>query len=366
MGDKKAKQTKRPRGPLRLPFKEREFFTENLGLLLKAAVPIEAALASIETTIKSRAFKKALQVMRRDIEAGYSLSDALERSRIVGRQTLALVRLGEASGNLIEDLEIAAKEESKRHHFVSKVRSAFIYPSFVIVLTIVIGLGVAWFLLPRLSDTFSQLNVTLPPVSQALINFGLFLKEHGIIAVPAAIGGIVLLGYIIFVMPGTNRIGKKIMLHTPGVGRLVREVEIAQFGYLLGTLLEAGLPVTKALLLLADTSNMPDYQRLYKHLAASIDNGFTFKESLEKYKRSSKLLPLAVQQMVIAGERSGALSTVLLTVGRTYEQKSDTTTQNLETIVEPILLVAVAGGVMLVAVAVILPIYSLIGGLNSV
>jgi type IV pilus assembly protein PilC len=365
MVDTKPKRLKVSKRLLHLPFSEREFFTENLGLLLKAAVPIESAIASLETTVKSKAFKKALQGMRRDIEAGYSLADALERSRIVGRQTLALVRLGEASGNLIENLQIAAKQEEKRHQLATKVRSAFIYPAFVIGLTLVIGLAVAWFLLPRLSDTFDQLNVALPPVSQVLINFGLFLKEHGIVAVPAAIGGLLLLIYILFVMPGTNRIGKKLMLHAPGLGRLIHEVEVAQFGSLLGTLLEAGLPVTKALLLLADTSNTPDYQKLYRHLAESIDNGFTFKESLEQYKRSRTLLPAAMQQMIAAGEGSGSLSTVLLTVGRTYEQKSDNTTQNLETIIEPILLVVVAGGVMLVAIAVILPIYSLIGGLNA-
>ena len=72
----------------------------------------------------------------------------------------------------------------------------------------------------------------------------------------------------------------------------------------------------------------------------------------------------AVQQMIVAGERSGSLPDVLLTVGRTYEQKSDTTTANLEAIIEPVLLVIVWIGVMLVAVAVILPIYSLMGGVQ--
>lgn len=355
---------RRPRF-LRLPFKEREYFTENLGLLLKSAVPIGEALTSLGETVKTHAFKKALKVMQGDIEAGYSLADALERSGVMGRQSLALVRLGEASGNLVENLEIAAQQEAKRHVFVSKVRSAFIYPAFVITLTIVVGLGVAWFLLPRLAETFAQLHVTLPPISEAMIGFGLFLKEHGVVAVPTFIGATLLIMYVLFVMPGTNSIGKKIILHTPGIGRLVREVEVAQFGYLLGTLLEAGLPVTQALGLLAKTSTTPDYQRLYEHLAESIDNGYTFKESLIRHKRSEKLLPPAMQQMIAAGERSGSLPTVLLTVGRTYEQKSDATTRNLETIIEPILLVVVAGGVMLVAIAVILPIYSLIGGLNA-
>jgi len=350
---------------LHLPFKEREYFTENLALLLKSAVPIGEALESLQSGIKTRTFKKALSSMQKDIESGYNLADALEHSGIAGGQTLALVRLGEASGNLVENLQIAAQQEQKRHIFTSKLRSAFIYPSFVIVLTIIIGLGVAWFLLPRLAATFAQLKVTLPPVSQVMINFGIFLKDHGIVAVPAVIAIIGLLLYVLFAAPGTNVIGKKLLLHTPGVGRLIREVEIAQLGYLLGTLMNAGLSITEAFRLLAHTTSSPDYQKLYEHMARSIDDGYTFKDSLSRYKKSQKLLPSAMQQMIVAAERSGALPEVLLTIGKTYEQKSDLTTQNLETIVEPILLVVVAGGVMLVAVAVILPIYSLIGGLNQ-
>jgi type IV pilus assembly protein PilC len=350
---------------LHLPAKEREYFTENLALLLKAAVPIGEALESLSASVKSRAFKKAISSLQKDIDAGYNLTDALEYSGIVGTQTTALVRMGEASGKLVENLQIAAEQERKHRVFVSKVRSAFIYPAFVITLTLVVGLGVAWFLLPRLADTFAQLRVALPPISMILINFGLFLKEHGVIAVPLAIGSILLLIYILFAMPGTKKIGSKLLLRTPGIGRLIKEVEIAQFGYLLGTLLNAGLSVTESIRLLAQTSTAPDFKSLYVKLAESIDNGNSFKESFARYAGKGKLLPLSVQQMIIAGERSGSLPEVLSTVGRTYEQKSDQTTQNLETIIEPILLVVVAGGVMLVAIAVILPIYSLIGGLNQ-
>lgn len=359
-------RTHRKRKPmLHLPAKEREYFTENLSLLLKAAVPIGEALESLSASIKSRAFKKAILSLQKDIDAGYNLTDALDYSGIVGSQTIALIRMGEASGKLVENLQIAAEQERKRRVFASKVRSAFIYPAFVITLTIVVGLGVAWFLLPRLADTFAQLRVELPPVSLTLINFGLFLKEHGIVAVPLAIGSVLLLIYILFAMPGTKKIGSKLLLRLPGIGRLIKEVEIAQFGYLLGTLMDAGLSVTESIRLLAQTSKSPDFKKLYLKLAESIDNGKTFKESFANYSHKGKLLPLSVQQMIIAGERSGSLPEVLSTIGRTYEQKSDQTTQNLETIIEPILLVAVAGGVMLVAIAVILPIYSLIGGLNQ-
>jgi len=366
-----AKQVDQPRPKLKKPpkrhfaFKDREYFSENLALLLKSAVPIGQAIDSLANTTRSSVMKKALAAMQDDIEAGFSLADALERSSIISSQTLALVRLGESSGRLVENLQLAAQQEEKRHVFRSKVRSALIYPVFVLGLTGLVGLGVAWFLLPRLSMTFAQLHAHLPLVSRLMIAFGRFLQLHGIIAVPLFIIGGILLGYLLFAAPKTRVIGQQILFVIPGISRLRREVEIAQFGYLLGTLLNAGLPITQAIALLEKATTVPQYQRFYQYLADALDDGFSFQDSLKRYKKSGSLLPLAVQQMVIAGERSGSLSDVLLTIGRTYEQKSDITTENLETILEPVLLLFVAAGVMVVAVAVILPIYSLVGGLNQ-
>ncbi|HSW65632.1 MAG TPA: type II secretion system F family protein [Bacillota bacterium] len=349
----------------RLPFKEREFFTENLALLLKSAVPIGDALNSLSESVKNKVMKDSLAAMRADVDAGYSLANALERTGLATGQTLALVRLGEDSGHLVENLELAAQQEAKRHVFKAKVRSALIYPAFVMSLTVIIGLGVAWFLLPRLSNTFSQLQVHLPPVSKFMINGGVFLKAHGIVAVPLFFLALGLIGYILFAAPKTKHIGNQLLFKVPGVGRLMSEVEIAQFGYLLGTLLNAGLPVTQSLKLLQGATSSVQYKAFYAYMADALDQGYSFKDSLRKYKGSQKLLPGAVQQMIIAGERSGSLSEVLITVGKSYEQKSDITTANLEAIIEPIMLVIVWMGVMLVAVAVIMPIYSLVGGLNK-
>lgn len=351
---------------VRMAFKEREYFTENLTLLLKAAVPIGEALDSLMNTARNARMRKALLQMQTDIEAGYSLSAALERSGVMSGQTLALTRLGEASGHLVENLQLAAQQEEKRQTFRSKVRSALIYPSFVLSLTVVVGLGVAWFLLPKLAGTFSQLHVKLPFISRVMIEFGLFLKAHGIVAVPLFFIVCFMIGYVLFAAPRTKAIGIQLLFKVPGIGRLMHEVEIAQFGYLLGTLLNAGLSVTQSLSLLADASTAPQYQQLYRHLGQALDEGYSFKDSLQRYpKKSTKLLPNAIQQMIAAGERSGSLPEVLLTIGRTYEQKADNTTANLEAIIEPILLVIVWLGVMLVAVAVIVPVYSLIGGLNA-
>jgi type II secretory pathway component PulF len=349
---------------LQVSFKEREYFTENLALLLKAAVPVGQALQSLRETARTRRMRSALDEMQKDIEAGISLADSLTRSGIVSGQTLALVRLGEQSGHLVENMQLAAQQEEKRHFFRARVRSALIYPAFVMSMTVIVGLGVSWFLLPRLSDTFAQLNVDLPFISRVMIGMGNFLKEHGLMVVPAGVFAFLFIGYILFAAPRTKFIGERILFLIPGISPLLRQVEVAQFGYLLGTLLEAGLPVTQAVNLLSSASSSRQYQKFYGFLAKSLEDGQSFQQSLREYKGASKLLPPSVQQMIIAGEHSGSLSQVLTTVGRTYEQKSDVTTQNLEAVIEPVLLVIVWVGVMAVAVAIIVPIYGLLGGLE--
>ncbi len=165
-------------------------------------------------------------------------------------------------------------------------------------------------------------------------------------------------------MTKTKNIGKYILFSLPGVNRLIKEVELARFGYLLGTLLDAGLPVTHALNSLASTTEYPEYRTLYELLRLSVEDGNSFQKSFVSFRRIDSFIPATVQQIIVAGEQSGTLSKALLNIGQSYETKSDITTKNLTVILEPILLVIVWLGVVSVALAVILPIYSLIGGFN--
>lgn len=345
--------------------KYRDYFTSNLALLLDAAVPVQEALTSLQETGKSAELKGALEQMKHDIDEGMPLWKAMERSGIVSSQTLALVQLGEQSGKLIQNLKVASRQEEKQRIFRSKVRSALLYPSFVLGLTILVGVGVAWFLLPRLAETFSQLNVTLPFISRIFIGLGIFLKANGLWAIPAAAALLALIGYLLFGFSKTRSLGQRLVFHIPGISKLMYEVEIARFGYLLGTLLQAGLSVTESLESMQRATAAPRYQKLYTYLHRTIEEGYSFKSALVKYPHINTVLPPPVQQMLIAGERSGSLPETLANIGHIYEEKADISTANLEAVLEPILLIFVWIGVMGVAVAVILPIYSLIGGLGT-
>lgn len=346
--------------------KERDQFIENLSMLVMSGMTIIGALSSIIKQTKSAGMKAILERMLEEIEAGSPVWKSLDKTGFFKGYTISLIRLGEESGNFAENLKVVALEEEKDREFKSKVKSALMYPIFVLGLTGIVGIGISWFILPKLAKIFTDLKLALPLITRVLIGFGLFLNKHGLIAVPAGIAIISGISWVLFYNKKTMFLGEAVIFTIPGIKGLLMEVEVARFGYLLGTLLEAGLPVTKAIDSLAGASEVIRYKKFYLALRESIDAGNSFQKSFAAYKNIDSLIPQPIQQLIISGEQSGNLNKTLIKVGQVLEAKSDTTTKNLTIIMEPILLVIVWAGVVSVAFAVILPIYSLVGGLNGI
>jgi type IV pilus assembly protein PilC len=345
--------------------KDRDYFVENLSMLVAAGMPILKAIDAIAKEMRSNRMKKVLAAVRSDIEAGAPIWKALNETGLFAEHVVSLIRLGEESGKLVENLNVVAIEQEKDRIFKSKMRSAMMYPIFVLSLTVIVGVGISWFILPKLATVFDQLRVELPMITKILIAVGVFLNRYGQYVVPAALIFFLLLFYFVFYFPKTKFIGQAILLVLPGVKKLLKEVELSRLGYLLGSLLNAGLPITQALGSLTNASDIVRYQRLYRHLSDSVTDGDSLQKSFNTYKKTNKLIPSSLQQLIVAGEQSGALAPTLLRIGASFEAKADTTTKNLAIILEPIMLVIVALGVVSVAMAVILPIYNLIGNFNA-
>jgi len=345
--------------------KERNYFIENLSMLISGGMPITAAFDSIASETRSRRMKNIIGKIKFDIESGIPLWRALENSQLFPSHAVSLIRLGEESGKLTQNLKVVAIEQEKERIFKSKLHSAMMYPAFVLSLTAIIGVGIAWFILPKLAIVFGQLKIELPLITKILIGTGTFLSNYGEYVVPAVIIVVPALFFFIFSFSKTKFIGQFILFFTPGIKGLIKEVEVARFGYLLGTLLEAGLSITAALDSLASATEISRYKKFYLHLSSSVGDGNSIQKSLASFIQAGRLIPSPIQHLIVAGEQSGTLSTTLLKIGQIFEAKADTTTKNLTTILEPILLVIVWLGVVTVALAVILPIYSLIGGFKT-
>lgn len=344
---------------------EKNQLLENLSICLSSGMDVISALASIRTEINSSSLKTKIDIMSRSVQGGAKLWKVLSDSGLYPHFVISLIKIGEESGRLSENLKIALKEQQKQKLLRSKLTSALIYPVFVLFLTLVVGTGIAWFILPSLAKVFGQLDITLPLITKVLIWIGLFLGTYGIIVVPLFIFFIAAFFYFVFVYKGTKFIGEKILFSTPVLYRLYKEMEISRFGFLLGTLLNAGITILGALDSLSEATSSERYAKFYKFLQLKISQGNSLQSSFNLSKDTKKLIPNHVIQMISASEQSGSLPETLLRVDEIYQEKVESTTKNLTVLLEPILLIIVWLGVLFVAIAVILPIYSLIGGLNK-
>lgn len=345
--------------------KERDYLVENLSMLVAGGMTVLSAIDAVTADIRSRSMKKILTTLRDAIESGSPLWKAFDQSGMFRDHTVSLVRLGEETGKLSENLKLVAAQEEKDRAFRSKIKSAMMYPIFVLSLTVIVGVAIAWFILPRLATVFTQLRVELPLLTKWLIAAGRFLGEYGAIAIPLFLLTLGFFLFFVFYFSKTRFIGQAILFAVPGIKKLFQEVELARFGYLLGILLQAGVPVTQALDSLYNATIFPRYKKFYAYLRESMQEGNSFQKSFASYKKSSTLVPVIIERLIITGEQSGNLSETLLKISSTFEARTENTTKNVTVILEPILLVIVWLGVVAVALAVVLPIYSLIGGLNT-
>lgn len=322
---------------------------------------ITPSLKALRSEMRSYKMRKSLTSVIEAVEEGVPMWQAFEMLELFPDHAIALLRIGEESGRLSDNLQVIAIENEKSASFRSKLQSAMLYPAFVLVIAAGVGVGIAWFILPRLAKVFEQLDVTLPGITRFLMWFGELLQAHGVILVPI---GLLLFGLFIhtlFFNKKTKFIGQTILFYIPAIRKLVLEIEVARFGYLLGTLLKAGLPIIDSLDSLEKSTIFAPYKKMYAYLRDSIADGNTFHQSFILNKKSDKLFPKSVQQMIVSGEKSAGLPGILLKMGEVYEVKIEDTTKNLSVLLEPILLVIVWLGVVGVALAVILPIYTLVG-----
>ncbi len=342
--------------------REKDYFIDNLAMLAASGLDLAAALSTLKHEAGGARLGKTIAALLEEVEAGIPFWRTLGKTRLLPAHAIALIKIGEESGRLSENLGVISLELQKERILRAKVQGALIYPVLVLTLAAVIGLGVAWFILPRLANVFLALRLELPLITRFLISVGEFFGRFGWLVVPLFLIGLVILIYFVFIFSRTKWLGQALLWRLPGLRRLIQEVELARFGTLLGALLEAGLPLIEALDSLRQATVFAIYQKFYGFLREHLEEGYSFEKGFALDPSSSALIPLSVQHLIAAGEQSGRLPQTLRTIGQTFETKSELTTKNLTVILEPILLVIVWLGVMFVALAVILPIYSLIGG----
>ncbi|MBI2797734.1 type II secretion system F family protein [Candidatus Saccharibacteria bacterium] len=341
----------------------KEYFTETLSMLLSTGVPVAMSLDIIAKEITTKKVKKAILQMRDEVDEGSPLWKAVGETGILRSSSVALIKAGEESGRLAENLRVVSDQTHRINSLNAKIRSALIYPAFLIVMLVLVGSGISLFLLPKLAEIFKGLDVQLNLLTKIMIGFGIFWSHWGILI--TLVGFVVLfvvgLG-IVYVKP-VKLVAEKILFVLPGVKTIMYESEIARFGFITGSLLDAGLPIVEVLDSLHDSFATIRYQKLAEFMKQNIEEGQSFKDTFEKI-NDRKAFPGPIRMLITSSEKSGNLSNTLLKISTIYNEKVEIAAQNLETVIEPIILILIALGVLFVALSVILPIYGLLSGIK--
>jgi type IV pilus assembly protein PilC len=341
-----------------------EYVVESLSMMLLAGVTVGEAIESIANEIPQKKVREQMMKMRGSIDEGTPFTLALEQTGLFDTSVITLVEVGESTGKLPENLRVIAAQMHKNNTMNAKIKSAMLYPAFLITLLFVVGTGIGVFLLPKLLTIITGLGVKVGLMTRILIVVGTLFGKYGLIFAAGVVMVVILTSIAIKKSANAKAMAEAVLFRMPGVKKLLFETEMSRFGFVLGTLLEAGLPVVTALQSLAASMSTRRYQRFAAELQTRVDEGDSFNKILSD-KKYRKLVPGTISQIVVSAEKSGNLASSLLKVGTNFEDKADLTANNLETLLEPIVLVLIAVAVLFVAMAVFLPIYSLVGNLNG-
>lgn len=344
---------------------EKHEFLESFALLLSSGIDLLSAFRALKTDTRSTRMRTVIARMENDIVNGSPLWKALEAPGIFPGTAISLIRIGEESGRLTENLRVVVAQERKARLFRSQLRSAMLYPALVFGLALVVAVGTSWFILPRLESVFGQLGIELPLATRILLGFGEFLGNYGAVVVPATAFGLVLLFSLFLTVRQLRNAGEILLFRIPAVRKLMQNISITQFSYLLGTMLAAGVPLIPSIASIAEASGSSAYRKFYLALRQDLENGYSFQKSFSHLPKASRFIPVSVQHIIAAGEQSGNLSEALLSVSEAFAQRTESAMKSLAVLLEPLMLFIVWLGVLLVALGIILPIYTLIGQFNQ-
>ncbi|MFH1255369.1 MAG: type II secretion system F family protein [bacterium] len=339
-----------------IPISEKLFFVQHLGIMLKAGISLSTALKTLSKQTSNKKFSKIITGISKNVEKGVSFTESLKPyEKIFGQLFINMIESGEISGKLEEVLKRLYIQFKKNHEIVSKVRGALTYP--IVILTAMAGIGIFMMIsvIPKITSMFKDFDAELPLATKLLIKLSDSLIANGLLYLAGFIVFIIIIIKLIKTTKG-KYIFDGLILKTPIFSAIVKKINLARFARTISSLLKTDIMLVKSFQITANILGNSHYKEALNQMGDKIKKGGTINEVIANHE---KLFPPVVAQMISIGEDTGELDYILEELAEFYEGEIDQTMNNLPSIIEPILILflgLIVGGM---AVAVIMPMYSL-------
>lgn len=335
--------------------KDLAVMARQLATMVAAGLSLLRALSILADQTENKTLAKVLNTVRADVETGLSLSAALERHReIFPPLMLNMVKAGELGGFLEDVLVSVANNFEAEVALRGKIKSAMTYPVVVFFIAIAAVIGMLMFIVPVFAQMFSDMGAELPAPTKVLVWLSNVLKWS---AAPLAVVGIL---FGLWWRKHKNDLAVRqrvdpVKLKTPVFGPLFQKVAIARFTRNFGTMIRAGVPLLQSLDIVGETSGNIVISNAVKDVRDSVRSGQSLTGPLAQH----KVFPPMVVQMMAVGEDTGALDTMLDKIADFYDEEVEAMTEQLTSLIEPIMIVVIGSIIGGMIVALYMPIFSI-------
>ena len=341
----------------RVTNKDRITFTRQLATLIGAGLPLASSLRTVADQTQSKRMKTIVEEILANVEAGKTLYESFSQyPDTFNGVYLALIKAGEASGTLDLALQRLANQEEKDAAMLSKIRGALVYPGIILVVIIAVLAFMMIMVVPQVEGLYKDMGKELPGLTQVLVSISNFFGNFwwAVALVLLAIVGAC--WYAVKRTPGGRKAMDSFKLHVPIFGGLFRKLYVSRFARTAEMMLSTGVPMLDSIQIAIDATSNVVVEEEYSKSLDVIKGGKPLSEALRD---RNYMLPL-VHQMASIGEESGKIDEMLGKAASVYETELDEQINNISTMIEPILMVIMAGLIGVVVGGTLLPIYSLV------
>ena len=328
--------------------------TRQLATMVSSGMTILRALYVLEEQTESKPLAEIIVKVRKDVEAGLPLSDALERHpKTFSPLFVAMTRAGETGGMLEESLERVADQLEKEDSLKRQIKSAMMYPGVVLTFALVTLIGLVTFLVPVFVGVFSTFGGELPLITRFTVALSDGMKGYWYAWILGTAGAV----WLFRKWKSTHR-GRgqwdAFRLRIPmKIGDIVQKVALARWSRTLSALVSAGVPLLAALDITGKTAGNRVVEDAMAEVIESVKRGGTIADPL----KAAPVFPGMVSHMVGVGEETGALDTMLSKIADFYEDQVETSVKSLTSVLEPIMLLVVGGIVGFIVISMYLPLF---------
>ena len=331
------------------------FFTRQMVTFINAGVTITKSIKNIADSQKNIMLKAILNKLYEDINAGSDFSTALAKHpKTFDQMYVNIIKAGEASGNLEKAMGSLAVYMEKTAAMMQTIKSAMMYPKFVLSFTVIIVFVILWKIIPVFEGLFSSLGGTLPAPTQLLIDGSDIIQDHFIMLF-VTLGAMWYGNKMLFKLKATQNAWDKFIISAPVFGALVRQIIVSRVTSTLALLLGSGTSMLESIEISSKVANNYVYEVALKQCGVDVSNGIELSVSFKKTNRFDDVLI----QLIETGEETGKIDELMKKIAEYYDAEVAVKIKGFSSLMEPLLIVimgVVIGGIV---IAIYLPIFTM-------